>query len=77
MYQKLWVYTRNPRRAERVEAPIIRRKKIRAFEICTHFYYAIIGVSYTQHPGYTLENPKRAERVVALASHSMQKQEGF
>jgi len=31
-----------------------------------HFYFAIIGVSYTKNPGYALENLKRAERVVTL-----------
>jgi len=42
---------------ESVVTLTIRRRKSRALQICIHFYCAIIGVSYTQNPGYTLENP--------------------
>jgi len=43
------------------------RRKIRAFQICIHFYCTIIGVSHIGNPGNTLGNPKWAERVVVLA----------
>jgi len=67
-----WVYTRKSKKSWEshwVVALTIRRRKSRAFQICIHFYCATIGVSYTQleNPGYTLENPKWAERVVVPA----------
>jgi len=46
--------------------PSRRRKLSTAFHTCIHFYCAIIGVSYTWNPGYTLETLKWAERVVTL-----------
>jgi len=45
----------------RVVVLAIRRREIRAFQICTHFYCAIIGVSYTENPGYTPENLSQNE----------------
>jgi len=64
-----WVYTRKSKMSSDwlmllwVVTLSIRRRKGRAFQICFHFYYAIIGVSYTQNPGI----PKGAEKVVKLA----------
>jgi len=47
IYRKSWPIE-NPKWAERVEVLAIRRRKIRAFHICIHFYCAIIGVSFTE-----------------------------
>ena len=48
----------NTNKAERDVTRTIRLRKGGAFQICIHFYCGIIGVSFTQNPGYTLENPK-------------------
>jgi len=39
---------------------------MKAFQIETQFYWAIIEVSYIENPEYTLEKPNWAERVVVL-----------
>jgi len=61
--------------AEREVALTIRHRKMRAFQICiqVHIYCTIsgmIGVSYTdsENLGYTLGNPKWAERVVVVGA---------
>jgi len=48
IYTKSGYTLENPKWAERVVVLAIRRRKIRAFQICIHFYCAIIGVSFTE-----------------------------
>ena len=47
----------NSKWAERSVVLIIRRRKLRAFQVFIDFYCAIIGVSYTENPGFKPENP--------------------
>jgi hypothetical protein len=68
--QKLSVYTRKSKMSWESCSTCHSTQEKKGFSnlVCVNFYYAIIGVSYTENPGYTLENPKWAERVVVLTT---------
>jgi len=65
LWPKPCMYTWKPKMGGETRS-VYQPRKLKDFQICTHFCCVIIGVSYTENPMYTLKNSKRAERVVVL-----------